>query len=207
MAIPLGLGLFICTTQATMGHALLYTGIGHVALLSCCRLGDRRLLLACEPPADQSMMRRTSRLCDPGTLRRRRILLRAVAAAVEERPHTAARRATGSRFVPARPRRISARNQGSHARSAYGALAIVCRGRMVHDDAHEVLHANHRGCVLRCALSVAAMEVLPLQLVLADSRCLRSSRSSAPTRRSSASTKRLKRGRRRFKKPYRSFWI
>jgi len=33
MAIPIGLGLFICTTQATMGHALLYTGIGHVVML------------------------------------------------------------------------------------------------------------------------------------------------------------------------------
>jgi len=32
MAIPIGLGLFICTTQATMGHALLYTPIGHMTL-------------------------------------------------------------------------------------------------------------------------------------------------------------------------------
>ncbi len=34
MSIPLGLGLFICTTQETMGHALLYTPIGHITCSS-----------------------------------------------------------------------------------------------------------------------------------------------------------------------------
>lgn len=33
MAIPVGLGLFIVSTQETMGHALLYTPIGHIVLL------------------------------------------------------------------------------------------------------------------------------------------------------------------------------
>jgi tight adherence protein B len=33
MAIPVGLGLFIATTQETMGHALLYTPIGHMTML------------------------------------------------------------------------------------------------------------------------------------------------------------------------------
>jgi tight adherence protein B len=33
MAIPVGLGLFIVSTQETMGHALLYTPIGHMVML------------------------------------------------------------------------------------------------------------------------------------------------------------------------------
>jgi tight adherence protein B len=33
MLIPVGLGLFIVSTQANMGHALLYTPIGHITLL------------------------------------------------------------------------------------------------------------------------------------------------------------------------------
>lgn len=33
MLIPLGIGLFIIGTQPDMGHALLYTGIGHVVIL------------------------------------------------------------------------------------------------------------------------------------------------------------------------------
>ena len=33
MVIPLGLGLFICTTQANLGHALLYTPIGHIVMM------------------------------------------------------------------------------------------------------------------------------------------------------------------------------
>ncbi|MFY9738953.1 MAG: type II secretion system F family protein, partial [Candidatus Cybelea sp.] len=33
MAIPLGLGLYLGTSQDTMGHALLYTPIGHIPLL------------------------------------------------------------------------------------------------------------------------------------------------------------------------------
>jgi Flp pilus assembly protein TadB len=33
MLIPVGLGTFIVSTQANMGHALLYTGIGHMVLL------------------------------------------------------------------------------------------------------------------------------------------------------------------------------
>ena len=119
MAIPIGLGLFICTTQADDGaRPALHAGSG----TWCCSL------LPAWRPAPISGLRascgskydaRTSRLCDPGALRRRRILLRAVAAAVEKRPHAAARGVTGSRFVPARPRGISARNQGSHARSAH----------------------------------------------------------------------------------------
>ncbi|MGA7202008.1 MAG: hypothetical protein WBX26_09270, partial [Candidatus Cybelea sp.] len=33
MLIPVGLGLFIVSTQASMGHALLYTPIGHMVML------------------------------------------------------------------------------------------------------------------------------------------------------------------------------